>query len=211
MDITLYHYWRSSASWRVRWALAYKKIPFKTVHVDLLNGEVEGPEHLKRNPIGHVPALGVHGQYFGESLAIIEWLEEVNPSPALLPGEAETRMHIRALAETINAGIQPIQNLVVLDKISEDPKPRMEWAQFFIGRGFEAYEKICLMRKDELAPGEFSVGNHLTMADLCLIPQCYNAIRNEIDLARFPLIKKIYENASKLPSCDASHPDRWKP
>jgi maleylacetoacetate isomerase len=203
----LFHYWRSSSSWRVRWAFAYKGIEVEYVPVDLLKGEAEGAEHLKRNPLGLVPALELgHGQYLTESLAIIELAEETRPNPSLLPGDPVHRARIRMLAEMINADTQPLQNLSPQELHSEDPAQRKAWAVHWIVNGLGAYEKVA-----RGTAGEFSVGDALTVADLCLAPQCYNALRYDVDLAQFPTVKRIYEAALATPSGQASHPDRFKP
>src|SRR4051812_25232147 len=115
IQLKLYHYWRSSSSWRVRWALTYKSIPFETASVDLLTDETDGQDHLQRNPMGYVPVLELLNpqspfRYLSESVAIIEWLEEQFPTPKLLPGDPLHRAKIRQLTETINAGTQPLQN-----------------------------------------------------------------------------------------------------
>ncbi|MCC6276633.1 MAG: maleylacetoacetate isomerase [Oligoflexia bacterium] len=206
MNLTLFHYWRSSSSWRVRWALAYKKIPYKAVHVDILNGENESSEHLKRNPFGYVPALATSRDVLVESLPIIEWIEELHPGPPLLPGGHGERARIRALAEFINAGTQPIQNLSVAEYYSTDAVTQKKWMAHFIARGLSAYESLLGAQS-----GKFSVLEQLTLADLCLIPQVYNALRQEVDLKPYPKIKKIFDHCMTLESCQQSHPDRYKP
>jgi len=191
----------------VRWAFAYKGVDADYVDVDLLSGQSESAEHRARNPLGFVPALEIGpGQYLAESLAIIEWLEETVPRPFLLPGDPLKRARIRQLAEMINADTQPLQNLNAQDLHSDDPAKRKAWAVHWIVTGLEAYEKIA-----STTAGKFSVGDELSVADLCLVPQCYNALRNEIDLARFPTIKRIHDHALTTPSALASHPDRFKP
>ncbi|MEW6056810.1 MAG: maleylacetoacetate isomerase [Bdellovibrionota bacterium] len=204
-ELVLYHYWRSSSSWRVRWALECKKLKPQFVHVDLLSGEVDREPHLSRNPMGQVPVLKVDGRHLVESVAIVEWLEEVVPEPLLYKGDAFSRAHIRALCELINAGTQPIQNLNVMDRYSEDPGKRKEWSQFFIRRGLNAFQRLATTRA-----GTFSVGDSITAADLFLVPQCYNALRFEIDLSEFPLIRRIYENASATTEAKLSAPDNYK-
>src|SRR5258707_740787 len=119
---TLYHYWRSSSSWRVRWALELKGQTPKVVHVNLLDGENDSEAHLKRSPLGYVPVLESEGKMICESVAIIEFLEEKNPKPQLYPGDAFQKAHIRALIEIINADTQPVQNLTVTEKLSDDPE-----------------------------------------------------------------------------------------
>lgn len=211
MKLRLYHYWRSSSSWRVRWAFALKKIDCEYVVVDLLGEDTDEVAHRQRNPLGFVPVLEfVDGKapyrYLAESVAMIEWAEETHPTPKLLPGNAVERGRIRQLTELINAGTQPIQNLNVTQFHSSDPAEQKKWNQYWIRNGLEAYEQIVAQ-----TAGTFSVGNSITMADLALIPQCYNAARNEVSLDEFPMIKRIHEAALKTEACQASHPDRFKP
>lgn len=209
MNLTLHHYWRSSSSWRVRWALSYKKIEYKSIAVNLLDDETDKEPYRKINPMGFVPALEVAHEsdrkILTESVAMIEWLEEIFPDPKLYPVNGIERAHCRALVETVNAGIQPVQNLTVLDKYSDDAEKRKQWAQYFISRGFSAYEKLIAQ-----SAGKLSMGDHLTAADIFLIPQVYNALRNELNMSQFPRIEKIYRHALEMPSCKASHPDNFK-
>lgn len=205
-DVTLYHYWRSSSSWRVRWALKIKKVPAREVAVDLLDGTSESEAHLKRNPLGYVPVLEIQNHTLIESAAIVEWLDEMIPTPSFFPGSSYDRAHIRALVEIINAGTQPVQNLTVMDKYSQDEAKRLEWNQYFIRRGLSAFEKLT-----QSHGGEFSYGDSLTAADLFLIPQVYNALRFKVNMDEFPLISKINQNCLKLPECLGSHPDQYKP
>jgi len=212
----LYHYWRSSSSWRVRWALALKKIPCEYVSVNLLTDETDLPEQRARNPLGYVPVLeileptglapltGGKPKYLTESLAIMEWLEELFPTPALLPADPYPRAKTRQLAETINAGTQPLQNPAVAQFHSPDPEKQKQWSLHWIRNGLAAYE--CLVQE---TAGEFSVGDTLSMADLCLIPQCYNALRQGILLSEFPRIDKIYHSCLLTESCQASAPDSF--
>lgn len=208
--LKLYHYWRSSSSWRVRWGFAMKGIDCELVAVNLLNGESESPEHLARNPLGYVPVLELPGprgpMYLRESMAILEWAEETHPDPSLLPGDALNRARIRQLAEVISADTQPLQNLGPQYLHSEDPERRKAWAQHWIRHGMQAYEKMV----DETA-GRFSVGDTVSLADLCLVPQCYNALRYEVALEEFPTIHRIYSAAIETPGYFASAPERFEP
>jgi maleylacetoacetate isomerase len=216
MKLRLYHYWRSSSSWRVRWALELKKFQYESVAVNLLDDETDRPEHRGRNPMGYVPVLEfldlpddapLSRRYLTESVAIVEWAEERKPVPSLLSESAEERAHIRRLVEIVNSGIQPLQNPPVFGAVSRDDEERKQWCQRWIRQGMKAYAEWI-----QGSSGKFSVGNEITMADLYLIPQCYAALRFEIDLEKeFPTLAKIYAHALETESCKASHPDRFKP
>eukprot|EP01039_Chlorochromonas_danica_P011448 gene11448-12802_t len=208
---TLYHYWRSSCSWRVRWALEYKKIPCQYVAIDLLQGQQRSEEHLARNPVGYVPVLAVESpdhptRYICESCAILEFLEEVHPSPSLLPGDVFQRARIRQLVQVINSDTQPLQNMTVQKEHSGDPEERTRWIRLWINKGLHAYETLA-----KETASSFSVGDELTMADVYLIPQLYNAMRFDIPLTDYPVLHKIHEAAMETASCQAAHPDAYKP
>lgn len=206
MKLILYHYWRSSCSWRVRWALAIKGIACEFVAVDLLKGEQRSTAHLQRNPAGTVPVLEVDGAFLTDSLAIIEWLEEKHPKPALLPKDPVARTRSRALANLVAAGIQPLQNLKVMKRVSDDPAKQNAWNRHWITEGLTAYETLA-----QKSAGRFSVGDQVSVADFCLIPQCYNALRFDLALNPFPTIARIYKAALATPVCQTAHPDRFKP
>jgi maleylacetoacetate isomerase len=214
MKLRLYHYWRSSSSWRVRWAFALKGISCEFVAVDLLSGESESEGHRKRNPFGYVPVLeflqvGKQDnvpRFLSESMAIIEWADETHPSPPLLPGDAYERAWIRQLAEVINADTQPLQNLGPQYLHSDDPEKRKRWAQHWVRTGLEAYEALVVE-----SAGKFSVGDQLTLADLCLVPQFANAKRYDVSYDTFPTVTRICEEALKTEACLASSPERFKP
>lgn len=210
-SLKLYHYWRSSSSWRVRIALLYKQIPFEAIPINLLDGESESAEHLARNPAGFVPVLEVEHQnkpvYLTESLSIMRFLEEVYPgSRTLFPGDALDHAKQWALAEVINSGIQPIQNPPVVAKYSDVPDLQKKWMQYFITRGLSVYEKL-------VAPtaGRYSVGSQISIADICLIPQLYSAARFDVSLDEFPIIQKIEQNCLDIDAFQKSHPDQYKP
>ncbi len=204
--MVLYHYWRSSCSWRVRWALTYKNIPHRLIAVDLLKGEQKHSEYLKKNPAGFVPLLEYRGMYFSESLAMLEFLEEAFPQKPLLPNDPLSRMKVRQLSMSIIAGTQPLQNLEVLNYVSSDAGKKKDFASYFIRRGLKKYEAMI-----ETFSGTYSFGSQLTFADLALIPQCYNALRNEIDLEEFPRVVKIYKHCLQTGSCQKSAPENYKP
>lgn len=201
--IVLYHYWRSSCSWRVRWALSLKEVLYRSVAINLLKGEQESDEYKKLNPSAFVPGLVINGQAFGESMAMVEWIEEKWPNPPLLPQNLEDRMRVRQLYLTIAAGTQPLQNLAPQKFHSSDREKQQQFARHWICRGLSAYETILSERKATL----YSFGETVTMADLCLIPQCYNALRYGVDLREYPRIKEIYEICMATDACIKSHPD----
>lgn len=213
MKLRLYHYWRSSSSWRVRWAFSLKGIVCEFVAVNLLENQTETPDHLRRNPMGFVPVLefldtptNERHRYLAESTAIIEWAEEIQPQPSLLPGTPWERARIRQLTQIINAGTQPLQNLGVNVLHSSDPIEQKRWNAYWTTQGLTAYEE--LVRE---TAGRFSFGDQLTLADLFLVPQCYNAGRQEVSLEAFPTVLRIYENSKTLPSYAESAPERFQP
>lgn len=201
MKLKLHHYWRSSSSWRVRWALEHKGVKYESVPVNLLQNEQRSAAYTQKNPMQNVPMLEVDGRPLTESIAIMEWIEETYPTPALLPADAASRATVRELTQIIASGIQPIQNLKVMQFFSSDAKERERWAHHWISQGLKAVEQ----RLRQTA-GTFAVGGELTMADLCLIPQVYNAIRFNVNLDELPICRRIYEHCLKLPSCDKAAP-----
>lgn len=207
---TLYHYWRSSASWRVRWGLELKKVPHRKVAVDLLKSEEKTREYLGRSPSGYVPCfLAAGAPPMGESLAILEWLEESYPSPSFFAGDSFLRARVRQLAETVNAGIQPLQNLDVVRRVSGNKEAQEEWTRHWITRGLGVYES--LLSVTERRGRAFSVSDHPTLADLCLVPQCYSALRFQVDLSAFPQCSAIYEHALTTDECHRSRPEAFQP
>jgi maleylacetoacetate isomerase len=203
----LYHFWRSSSSWRVRWALALKGVRVDFSVIELMSDAPDSPEFRARNPAGYVPVLELDdGRYLAESLAIVEWLEETKPTPPLLPKDAYARAVVRQLAEQINSGVQPLQNPNVYERHSAEKAVQLRWNHDWNLRGLTAYEELV-----RSTAGKFSFGDTITIADLCLIPQCYAARRFEVDPAKFPTIARIEAAALATPECQAAHPDRFKP
>jgi maleylacetoacetate isomerase len=207
MKPILYHFWRSSASWRVRWALSIKRVPFESVIVNLTERAQHTPEHRARNPIGHVPCLVVNGRHLSESVAILEYLEETIPDPPLYPKDPWARARVRQCVELTNAGIQPLQNLTVMGKHSEDPAAQREWAAFFNQRGIEAYEALLETIEREGGRGRFSVGDSLTAADLVLVPQVYSARRFGVDIASFPRVHAVEQAALGTEHAASARPE----
>jgi maleylacetoacetate isomerase len=192
MTTTLYQFWRSTASWRVRWALAIKGIPFTSVAVDILQGEQLSPEHRARNPMGHVPALFIDGRTLAESVAIVEYLEETRPAEPLYPKDHLARARVRQVVELVNAGIQPMQNRSVQARHAPDPEEQAAFARFFNVRGLTALEALIVAVHEEI-PGEggYAVGSALTAADLFLVPQIAWARRSGVDLSPFPRLLAV--------------------
>ena len=206
----LYHYYRSSSSWRVRWALQHKGVAFTAIAVDLLKGEQQQADYVAKNPLAVVPTLVVAGHCLVESVAIVEYLEELHPQPALLPAEPLGRARVRQLVQVIGADTQPLQNLSVLRHIGKlDPSPdaAKEWARHYITRGLTAYE--TLLTQADWPRGIYSYGNEVSMAELCLVPQCYNARRQGLDVSRWPRIAEIEAAALATPAAQKSHPDAF--
>ena len=211
MTLRLYHNWRSSSSWRVRWAFALKRVECELMHVRMLSDEAEPAGHFARNPTGFVPVVefvepSARFRFLAESMAIIEWAEDLFPSPPLLPAEPAERARTRQLAEIINAGTQPLQNLAVTLFHSPEAAEQRRWNRHWIERGLRAYEE--LVRE---TAGVFSMGAGLTLADLYLVPQCLNAERQEIPVEQFATVSRIYRAALATAECQATHPERFRP
>uniref|UniRef100_A0A0N5BVX3 maleylacetoacetate isomerase n=1 Tax=Strongyloides papillosus TaxID=174720 RepID=A0A0N5BVX3_STREA len=198
----LYSYWRSSCSWRVRIALNLKKIDYEYKAVNLLKQENRSDEYLKINPIGFVPTLIIDDNVLTESLSIIEYINEKYPEPfPLLPKSLSDRAKARSIALTISSSIQPIQNLGVINYYSSDPAKKKEWSNHFITKGFTTVEKML-----EKCHGKYCVGDNITIADLCIPPQVYNALRFDVDMSKFPIISKINEELGKIEAFKLAHP-----
>jgi len=207
---TLYTYWRSSASHRVRLALGYKGLAYEPVFVNLLKSEQRGDDYRTVNPIGHLPCLVVDGVKYVESTAIIELLEELHPEPALLPRTSPgDRARVRALMQLVNSGIQPLQNLVVLDRIGEDKEKRLDWLRHFISRGLAAWDKLATSYRSEgfVKSGPYAYGEQFSAADALLIPQIYAARRFGIELEAYPTILQVDVATKDLPFVKAAYPD----
>ncbi|XP_062901834.1 maleylacetoacetate isomerase isoform X1 [Mobula hypostoma] len=197
----LYSYFRSSCSWRVRIALAFKGIAYEQVAVNLVKdgGQQYADSFKKLNPMKQVPALSIDGIVLSQSMAIIHYLEETRPNPRLLPADPKKRAQVRMISDLITSGIQPLQNLGVLQRVGEEKK--LDWARHFIINGLQALE--CLLQQ---VSGRYCVGDEVTMADLCLVPQVYNAVRYKVDMAPFPTISKINKSLLELEPFKVSHP-----
>ncbi|MCP1576410.1 maleylacetoacetate isomerase [Herbaspirillum rubrisubalbicans] len=206
---TLYSYFRSSASYRVRIALNLKGVAYETAAVHLLNqgGEQLLPAFTQVNPHALVPVLADQGRLLTQSMAMLEYLEERYPAPALLPGDAFQRAHIRELALAIACEIHPLNNLRVLrylkHQLAVDEAQKTAWIQHWIKLGFSALEQQLAA---DTTRGHFCVGDAPTMADCFLVPQIFNARRFEVDMAPYPTLCAIDAACNALPAFQQAHP-----
>ena len=204
----LYDYWRSSSAWRVRIALHFKGIAFERRVVNLIKdgGEQHTDAFRTLNPLGQVPVLVTEekdgARTITQSMAIIGYLEETVPVPPLLPADPWLRARARQLAEIVNAGTQPLQNLTVLDHVEAQGLDREAWARHFIARGLAALEAAS-----QETEAKFLVGDAPSIADLYLVPQLYNARRWKVDLAPYPTLVRVDATCAGLPAFVAAHPD----
>ncbi|XP_070610295.1 maleylacetoacetate isomerase isoform X2 [Erythrolamprus reginae] len=198
----LYTYFRSSCSWRVRIALALKGIACEQVSINLIKdgGQQMSSGFQAVNPMQQVPAIIIDGITLSQSIAIIEYLEDSRPLPRLLPQDPKMRAVVRMISNHIASGIQPLQNLAVLQQMGEK---KQDWAQGVISQGFKALEQIL-----QETAGRYCVGDEVTMADLCLVPQVYNAERFKVDLTPYPTISRINKALLELEAFQSSHPSR---
>jgi maleylacetoacetate isomerase len=204
--VQLYSFFRSSAAFRVRIALNLKGLPFETVSIHLTKdgGRQHSPEFHAVNPQERVPALKLDEDVLLQSLAIIEYLDEVHPDPALLPADAVERAKVRAVAQIIACDIHPLNNtgpLNYLRHVLKADKAAVEaWYHHWVITGFEAVEAL-------IRPGPYTFGSHVTLADICLVPQVYNARRLKVPLDRFPKITAVDAALMQLPAFDAARPE----
>lgn len=189
-EIVLYDYWRSSASYRLRIALNLLAVDYQTVSVDLLNRDHKSDVHLKRNPQGQVPVLEIDGHQFTQSLAILDYLR-LTRGLYLYPEEAIERAKVTALAHVLAIDVHPVCNLGVVAHVAkmlpEQPNLREDWMKHFIAKGLHAFE--ALLVKQKLSP--LISGDKPTIAEICLIPQLYNADRWKVDYSDCPSIIEL--------------------
>lgn len=207
--LKLYGYFRSSAAFRVRIALNLKGLAYEPSFVHLRKNEQRDPGYLTKNPQGLVPLLESGGMRLVQSLAIIEYLDEIHPSPKLLPEGPEDRARVRALAQIIAADIHPLDNLRVLRYLAKplghDEKIIEQWFNHWIRLGFEALEP---MLRDSRT-GDFCHGNAPGLGDICLVPQVFNAKRYpSFDMAPFPTIARIFGNCMTIDAFQRAAPDQ---
>ena len=209
MKPVLYDYHRSSACYRVRIALNLKGIDHEAIFVNLLEGEHQGEAFRARNPQGFVPLLEVGELRLTQSLAIIGWLEAVQPEPRLLPADPADAAFVRALALTVACDIHPLNNVRVLRRLSGlgiDQKARDDWYRHWVAEGFAALEALAAPRA-----GRFLFGDEPTLADVCLVPQMYNARRFDAPLGDYPTLVAAAAAAGRIEAFAAAHPDRVAP
>ena len=213
----LYTYFRSSAAYRVRIALALKGLPYEAVPVHLLR---DGGEQLQApyraiNPAGLVPALEIpapEGAILTQSLAIMEYLDETHPQAPLLPADPLGRARVRALAQLVACDIHPVGNLRVLKYLSGtlnlSDEAKLAWSQHWIMEGFAALEALLTSPAGAARVGSFCHGDTPGIADCCLVPQVFNARRFKVDLAPYPAIVAIDAACAAIPAFVAAHPSR---
>jgi maleylpyruvate isomerase len=205
--IRLHSYWRSTAAYRVRIALNLKGLSYQQVTHDLRAGEQASAAYAAINPQKLIPTLEADGLVLTQSLAIIEWLDERHPEPALLPAGANKRALVRAMAQTVASDIHPLNNLRVLNRLradfGADDAAVSGWIAGWIAGGFEALEAMI-----QRYGGEFAFGDAPTLADCCLVPQVYSATRFAVDLAPYPRLTTAAERAGSLDAFAAAHPSR---
>jgi maleylacetoacetate isomerase len=209
-EIRLYSYWRSSAAYRVRIALNLKRLDHEVVPVHLTEGggQQHTPAFREINPQGLIPVLQHGNRIFRQSLAIIEYLDEVFPDPSLIPSLPRERARVLALAQIIACDIHPLCNLRVLQYLEREfgvaDVERERWCRHWIEEGFAAIESMLV---DNPSTGTFCEGDEPGLADICLVPQVYNANRWRVDMGRFPVIQKIYETCMQEEAFDRARPE----
>jgi maleylacetoacetate isomerase len=203
----LYTYWRSSAAWRVRIALALKGVAYEAVPVSLIanDGQQHGADYVALNPQHLVPTLVLNdGTTLTQSLAITDWLDSEYPLPALLPTDSITRTKVMAVAHVVAMDIHPINNLRVLktltDQFGADADAKTKWMQHWMRAGFDALSAM-------LNDGPFAFGDQPTLADICLIPQLYNARRWGMNVDTWPKLAAVEKLCLSLPAFSSTAPE----
>jgi maleylacetoacetate isomerase len=205
--VKLYGFFRSSAAYRVRIALNLKKLPYaqSAVHLTRNGGWQWSEEYRAINPQKRVPALALStGEILLQSLAIIEYLDEIEPEPPLLPADAIERARVRAVSQIVACDIHPLNNTSALNylkgPLKHDQVAVDEWYRHWVVQGFDAVEAL-------IRPGPYAFGAHVTMADLCLVPQVFNARRFKVDMGKYPKISAVDAACQKLSAFDRARPE----
>ena len=203
---TLHSYWRSSAAYRVRIALALKDLPYRQVPWQMAQGEHLQPAYRALAPFGLVPMLEIDGLRLQQSLAIVEYLEARHPEPALLPADPGSRAQARALALLVACEMHPLNNLRTLKRLrtrfgADDDQVR-DWYRHWCEEGFHAFEAALPAQR-----GDYALGTAPTLVECCLVPQVYNALRYGVDLAPFARVRAIVDACAALPAFDAARPE----
>jgi len=205
--MTLYGYWRSSASYRVRIALNMKGLDARHISVNLKDGDQRAPDYKAKNPQGFVPLLELEdGTQLTQSLAILDYLDAIKPEPSLLPGEAILRAKILAASLMIASDTHPIQNSSVLgyvkSEFNQDQAGAEHWARHFITRGFTALEAMAQESGTKCLYTDMPA-----FFEICLVPQVYNALRFGVDMSAFPRLSQINADCLALPAFDKARPE----
>lgn len=207
MRPTLYSAWRATAPYRVRIGLALKEVEHDYVGIDLIAGEQREPAYAAVNPQGLTPALDIgDGEVLTQSLAILEWLEETRPEPPILPRDPLERQRVRTMAMVIACDIHPLNNTRVgraLNKLGISKDDNQAWIHRWITDGFNTLEPMIARHGRG-----FAFGDMPTIADCCLVPQVYSAVRYELDLTPWPAIRAAADRAGEHPAFQAAHPNR---
>ncbi|HEY8538047.1 MAG TPA: maleylacetoacetate isomerase [Steroidobacteraceae bacterium] len=204
----LYTLFRSSAAYRVRIALNVKGIEFESMPTALLKNEHRKPEYLALNPQGLIPALDIGGTVLSQSLAIIEYLDETHPTPPLLPVDPIARARVRSMALAVACDVHPLNNLRVLNYLKndlhQDEVTVERWYRHWVTEGFRGLE---ILAREHSAAQRYMFGDSLSLADICLVPQMYNARRFKTDLTPFPTLVAISTHLESLPAFAAARPE----
>jgi maleylpyruvate isomerase len=205
--VLLYNYFRSSAAFRTRIALNLKGIPYESeaVHLTRDGGAQFTPAFRKINPQARVPALKLdNGDILEQSLAIMDYIEETHPQPPLLPKDPAARAHVRAVAQIVSCDIHPLNNTSVLNylrkELKQDDAAVNAWYRHWVIAGFDAVEQL-------LKPGKFAFGDNVTLADVCLVPQVYNARRFKVPLDKYPKILAVDTACRAIPAFEKAKPE----